>query len=122
MELAKCFDIHDKGIAPEIYCLLHCGAFIELKGNDTWYKISPFGDKDWDWEDGDAEDFGVGGWKNYDETEFAKSSEDRFREFANRRGQCLTKKTCAEALVKFEKFLKKNGITREDNVFVKIWW
>lgn len=68
MENAKYFDVHDKDITPEIYTLLFCDAFVELVGNDMYYRIYPFGN---DFSDG---------WKNYPKIEYTLSSEEQFDE------------------------------------------
>lgn len=123
MKTAKCFDIHDKDITPEIYILLFCGAFVELTGNDTWYKIDPFPNEDSD-----------DGWVSYDSSAYTKSSQQQFSEYLNRGYRnCFHNSekmkefyfnpcSCEEAIVRFKSFLTSKGVTKDDILFVKIWW
>jgi hypothetical protein len=123
MNDAKCFDIHDRDITPEIYTLLFCDAFVELAGNDQWYKIHPFGDE---YDDDD--------WKIYPATEYQKSAEEQFS-IRLRRGwkNCYHNEeamknlyenpcTCQEAIDNFKKWLIERDVTKNTQLFVKLWW
>jgi len=121
MKNAKCFDIHDKDITPEIYTLLFSDAYVELTGNDTWYKIKPFGDE-----------WSVEGWKPH-ENEYhniEKCFKDRvsrgynncYHDKERMKQFCENPCTCAEAVEHFKQWLTKQGVVKEDTLFVKIWW
>lgn len=121
---AKTFDIHDKDITPEIYTLLFCDAFVELQGNDMWYQIHPLASDD-GWHDG---------WEIYPKTEYSPSAEEKFTERLKRgwhncfhtkedmKRLCENPCTCAEAIIKFKEWLTNQGVTKEDDLFVKLWW
>lgn len=121
MKNAKCFDIHDTDVTPAIYNLLFSDAYVELTGNDTWYKISPFGD-------GGFED----GWKPHktDWNDTEKSFKDRInRGYKNCYYDTARMKefyenpcSCEEAVKQFKQWLIDKGVTNEDKLFVKIWW
>ena len=120
---AKYFDVHDEDITPEIYTLLFCGAFVELQGNDIYYRIRPLGGKDSD-----------GRWHPYDKTEYTPSSEEQFlkrlgrgpkncyHNFEAMKNLCETPCTCAFAIKQFKEWLVERGVTKDDALFVKIWW
>lgn len=124
MKSAKYFDIHDKDVTPEIYTLLFCDAFVALTGNDTYYRIRPFGD-----EDGYSKE-----WENYPATKYTPSSEEQFKERLKRgyrncyhdeqKMKYLVENPCSceFALSHFKKWLLDKGVTKEDALFVKIWW
>lgn len=126
MKNAKYFDITDENITPAIYILLFCNAYVELTGNDTWYRIYPLGksyfnggEYDSAWEPYSSE---------YHDTEkcFQKHikrgykncyyDEDKMKSFIE--NPC----TCAEAVEHFKKWLIDQGVSKEDALFVKIWW
>ena len=121
MKTAKYFDVHDKEVTPEIYTLLFSGAYVELTGNDQWYKITPFGDGDEDSE-----------WKPYS-SEY-HDTEKAFKEYLKRGyrncyySQERMKKfwdnpcSCEEAVEHFKKWLKEHGVSENTDLFVKIWW
>ena len=121
MNDCKCFDIHDVDVTPAIYILLFSGAYVELTGNDTWYKISPFGD-------GGLED----GWnlckeKWHDTEKCFKERVDRgyqncYHDTQQMKNFCENPCTCEEAVKQFKQWLINKGLTNEDKLFVKIWW
>jgi hypothetical protein len=124
VKATKAFNIHDEDVTPEIYTLLFCGAFVEIMGNDMWYMINPFANKD-GWNDE---------WEVYNATEYQKSAEEKFSEKLKRgwhncyhdmeamKHLCENPCTCAEAITKFKAWLSGQGVTGEDDLFVKIWW
>lgn len=122
MRTAKIFDVHDKNISPAIYTLLFSDAYVEITGNDNWYQIFPFGD---------AEGF-QDEWQNFESENW--SSEELFRDRIKRGYKnCYFDEekmkqfienpcTCAEAVEEFKAWLTEQGVTKEDELFVKIWW
>lgn len=123
IENAKYFDVHDKDVTPEIYSLLFCDAFVELTGNDTYYRILPLGSE-----------FSEDGWKTREKTECTPSSEERFSKrlkrgpkncyhnFEAMRNLCENPCTCEYAVQHFKEWLTERGVTKNDVLFVKIWW
>ncbi len=121
MKTAKYFEIHDKDVTPEIYILLFCDAFVTLTGNDTWYKITPFGD-------GEFED----GWNQhiseYHDTEkcfkqyLERGYKNCYYDEPRMKNFCENPCTCAEAVRHCKKWLNNKGVTAKDTLFVKIYW
>lgn len=131
MKTAKYFDIHDEDVTPEIYTLLFCDAFVELQGNDMWYKITPFGYYCLERDEVYDED---GGWQDYKESKYQKSSNEQYQNRLKRgwhncyhdteamKNLCENPITCEEALKRFKQWLIDKGVTPKDTLFVKIWW
>lgn len=114
MKTAKCFDVNDKEVTPEIYVLLFSGAYVELTGTDQWYKINP-----WEWTPYSSE---------YYDTEKAFKNE---LERGCRNGYYSPERvkavydnpcSCEEAVEHFKKWLKEHGVSENTDLFVRIWW
>lgn len=116
MNTAKIFDIHDENVTPEIYILLFCNAYVEIRQNDAWYEISPFGNEYSDeWQsDDDAEKCFADDIKDgYHNCYYDKEKMKQF---------CENPCTCAEAVKKFKNWLAEQGVTKDDRLLVTIWW
>ena len=120
MKTAKYFDVYDKDVTPAIHAVLFSDIIVEKYANDQWYGIQ-----------GMEED---GGWEGMTKEEF-KWAEDLWQKRLKRESnggyhdKGAMKKflenpcTALEAVLGFIEWLKERGVdTKEDIVFVKVWW
>jgi len=124
MKLVKYFDIHDKEVTPVVYTLFF--ALVESKGNDIVYQQYV---ESWCPEMGEGEDCEpwdddcYRGLEKLYEEHIGRGWNNCFHDSAAMKAFYENPPPIKEAIAQCWEWLKKQGITKDDEFFcVKLWW